>query len=211
MPSVASQTAAMLPRRASPRKSVLARLPDRREPTRRGLHRMVTAFRSRLIDLWRRSLKRRSQKDRTTWRRITELVDDFLPRGRILHPWPEERFGVKHPRWELSAQIGHARFCAGGAIIEIANDKSGDYADCKSVSSTPAAATARTPAARRSSRTLGVRTLVPAFLAVVDHARKCASKSRPSDEWNEDDDDALADCDASTHHEGRDADMAVQR
>jgi hypothetical protein len=172
------------------------------------------AFRSRVIDLWRRSLKRRSQKDRTTGRRITELVDDFLPRGRILHPWPEERFGVKHPRWEPSARIGHARFCAGGAIIEIANDKSGDYittADRKSVSPTPAAATARTPAARRSSRTLGVRTLLHAFPAVVDHARKCASKSRPSDEWNEDDDDALADCDASAHHEGRDADMAVQR
>jgi Plasmid pRiA4b ORF-3-like protein len=41
MPSVASQTAAMLPRRGSPRKSVLARLPDRHEPTHRGLHRMV--------------------------------------------------------------------------------------------------------------------------------------------------------------------------
>jgi group II intron reverse transcriptase/maturase len=72
-------------------------------------------FRFRIIDLWRRSLKRRSQKDRTTWRRITKLANDFLPRARILHPWPEERFGVKHPRWEPSARIGHARICAGGA------------------------------------------------------------------------------------------------
>src|SRR5262245_16671999 len=42
MPSAALQTAATLPRRDSPRKNLLARLPDRREPTRRGLHRTVT-------------------------------------------------------------------------------------------------------------------------------------------------------------------------
>ena len=75
----------------------------------------LSTFRFWIIDLWRRSLRRRSQKDRTTWRRITKLADAFLPRARILHPWPEERFGVKHPRWEPSARIGYARFCAGGA------------------------------------------------------------------------------------------------
>src|SRR5262245_29434487 len=42
MPSAALQTAATLLRRDSPRKNLLARLPDRREPTRRGLHRTVT-------------------------------------------------------------------------------------------------------------------------------------------------------------------------
>jgi RNA-directed DNA polymerase len=61
------------------------------------------AFRFRIIDLWRRSLKRRSQKDRTTWRRITKLADAYLPKARILHPWPDDRFDVKHPRWEPSA------------------------------------------------------------------------------------------------------------
>src|SRR5205809_500961 len=63
----------------------------------------------------RRTLRRRSQKDGTTWRRITTLANDFLPRARILHPWPQERFAVKHPRWEPSARMGPARFCAGGA------------------------------------------------------------------------------------------------
>ena len=38
-------------------------------------------FRFRITDLWRRSLRRRSQKDGTTWRRITKLANDFLPRG----------------------------------------------------------------------------------------------------------------------------------
>ena len=41
-PSGASQTAATPPRRGSPRKSTSARLPDRREQTRRGLHQLVT-------------------------------------------------------------------------------------------------------------------------------------------------------------------------
>jgi hypothetical protein len=37
-----------------------------------------------LTDLWRRSLRRRSQKDRTAWDRITKLADDYLPQPRIV-------------------------------------------------------------------------------------------------------------------------------
>jgi RNA-directed DNA polymerase len=76
----------------------------------RALH----AFRYHVMDLWRRSLRQRSQKDHTTWERTTRLVDDFLPKSRVLHPWPNVRFAVKHPRWEPSARIGPARICAGG-------------------------------------------------------------------------------------------------
>jgi len=76
--------------------------------------RALRAFRHHVTDLWRRSLRRRSQKDRMTWDRIKKLADDFIPQARILHPWPHARFAVKHPRWEPSALIGHARICAGG-------------------------------------------------------------------------------------------------
>jgi hypothetical protein len=65
--------------------------------------RTLTAFRHNVTDLWRRSLRRRSQKDRTTWAGIKRLADDFLPRVRVLHPWPHMRFAVKHPRWKPSA------------------------------------------------------------------------------------------------------------
>ena len=75
----------------------------------------LAAFRCHVIDLWRRSLQRRGQKDRTTWPWITKLAEDFLPRPRILHPWPEKRFAVRHPRWEPYAGMPHVRFCAGGA------------------------------------------------------------------------------------------------
>ena len=59
--------------------------------------RALSAFRH-VTDLWRRTLRRRSQKDRLTWDRVTRLVDDWLPQPRILHPWPDIRFDVKHPR-----------------------------------------------------------------------------------------------------------------
>jgi RNA-directed DNA polymerase len=73
------------------------------------------AFRHHVTNLWRRSLQRRSQKDGCTWQRIAKLADARLPKPRILHPWPSDRFAVKHPRWEPYARIGHVRICAGGA------------------------------------------------------------------------------------------------
>ena len=60
--------------------------------------RALKAFRYHVTDLWRRSLRRRSQKDHMTWTRITKLANDWLPTAQILHPWPEQRFAVKHPR-----------------------------------------------------------------------------------------------------------------
>jgi len=72
-------------------------------------------FRYNVTDLWRRALRRRSQKDKVTWRRMTVLQDRWLPRPRITHPWPDKRFAVRHPRWEPGAGMPHAGICAGGA------------------------------------------------------------------------------------------------
>ena len=77
--------------------------------------RALSAFRHHVVDLWRRALLRRSHRDHTTWRRIDALARQWLPAPKILHPWPESRFAVKHPRWEPYAGVPHVRFCAGGA------------------------------------------------------------------------------------------------
>jgi RNA-directed DNA polymerase len=77
--------------------------------------RALGAFRYHVADLWRRTLRRRSQQDRLTWERFTQLTNDWLPRPRVLHPWPQVRFAVTHPRWEPYARIGPVRICAGGA------------------------------------------------------------------------------------------------
>ena len=60
--------------------------------------RALSAFLHHATDLWRRTLRRRSQRDGFTWDRMTKLVNDWLPQPRILHPWPSERFAVRHPR-----------------------------------------------------------------------------------------------------------------
>ena len=42
------------------------------------------------------------------------IADRHLPFPRILHPWPEKRFLVNHPRWEPGAVAPPAGICAGG-------------------------------------------------------------------------------------------------
>jgi RNA-directed DNA polymerase len=78
-------------------------------------HAALALFRSCVVTLWRRTLKRRGQRDHTTWHRITRIAEEWLPKPRILHPWPNRRFAVRHPRWEPDAVVPPVRFCAGGA------------------------------------------------------------------------------------------------
>src|SRR4029453_15539269 len=66
--------------------------------------RALEVFRHHVTDFWRRTLRRRSQKDRITWARMTQLMDGWLPKPIILHPWPSNRFAVTHPRWEPYAE-----------------------------------------------------------------------------------------------------------
>jgi RNA-directed DNA polymerase len=72
--------------------------------------RALAVFRYHVVDLWRRTLRRRSQKDRITWARMTQLADDWLPKPITLHSWPSDRFAVTHPRWEPYAGKPHVRF-----------------------------------------------------------------------------------------------------
>jgi RNA-directed DNA polymerase len=65
--------------------------------------RALGAFRHHVVALWRRALSRRSQKGGMTWERINRIAAAWLPPSRVLHPWPSQRFAVKHPRWEPSA------------------------------------------------------------------------------------------------------------
>ena len=99
--------------RSSPATSTTTRC----RPTFRAL-RSVPLLRDPM--LWLRALRRRSQKDRTTWERMKRLADDWLPKPRILHPWPEQRFAVKHPRWEPYAgnPLG-TDLCGGRAVTRV--------------------------------------------------------------------------------------------
>jgi RNA-directed DNA polymerase len=52
----------------------------------------INAFRYQIIGHWLMALRRRSQRTRLTWERMYRLADRWLPRVRILHPWPNARF-----------------------------------------------------------------------------------------------------------------------
>ena len=60
----------------------------------------LATFRFFVTELSQRVLRRRSQKDGMAWERITRIANDWLPKPHILHPWPDARFAIIHPRWE---------------------------------------------------------------------------------------------------------------
>ncbi len=56
---------------------------------------VLCTFRRQVAWLWFRTLQRRSQKSRMTWRRMHPLINHWLPRPRIMHPYPWKRFCVR--------------------------------------------------------------------------------------------------------------------
>jgi group II intron reverse transcriptase/maturase len=54
----------------------------------------LKSFRTQIIRTWHRALRRRGQRDRTKWARISALALRWIPPARVLHPWPDERFDV---------------------------------------------------------------------------------------------------------------------
>jgi RNA-directed DNA polymerase len=63
-----------------------------------GNMRTLGTFRRRVIRLWRRQLRLRSQKARLNWQRLRPLIRRWIPTQRILHPFPSVRFDAMHPR-----------------------------------------------------------------------------------------------------------------
>src|SRR5215831_10431531 len=57
----------------------------------------LSLFRDRLLGIWWHTLCRRSQQ-RMPWKRMLKLGDRWLPRPRVLHPYPAVRFAATHPR-----------------------------------------------------------------------------------------------------------------
>ena len=60
-----------------------------------GNNQAVHDFRQQVVWHWIRALRRRSQRARMTWTRMSRLAAEWLPPARILHPWPNERFDAR--------------------------------------------------------------------------------------------------------------------
>ena len=64
-----------------------------------GNYPCLDQFRTAVEKMWRRALRRRSQKGRCwNWARVHTLCRRWLPTPKILHPYPNQRFLVTHPR-----------------------------------------------------------------------------------------------------------------
>jgi len=108
--------------RQTMRKRMRAKLKDIRETLRRRLHKTVDevgrwlrsvvqghyryygvprnsyalkSFRWEVVLLWRRALRRRSQKTRATWAYMEKVSLRWLPLPRICHPYPNQRLRVR--------------------------------------------------------------------------------------------------------------------
>jgi group II intron reverse transcriptase/maturase len=61
--------------------------------------RSLVTFRTEVAKRWRGALSRRSERGDLNWVRMNELIAEWLPRPRILHPWPHHlRYAVTHSR-----------------------------------------------------------------------------------------------------------------
>jgi RNA-directed DNA polymerase len=49
-------------------------------------------FRAEVCRAWMHALRRRSQRSRMTWERFQRLITLYIPKVRVLHPYPNQRF-----------------------------------------------------------------------------------------------------------------------
>jgi len=54
-------------------------------------YRYLVKIRLRIAWLWYRSLRRRSQRTTMNWKRMYKIIEIWLPRAKILHPYPSAR------------------------------------------------------------------------------------------------------------------------
>ena len=58
----------------------------------------LETFRREVSRYWLHALRRRSQRHCMNWERFRKLENRWIPKLKILHPYPSERFYARHPR-----------------------------------------------------------------------------------------------------------------
>jgi hypothetical protein len=77
----------------------------------------LVAFRT-VTKRWYRVLTRRSERTKLNLTQMKRLIDEWLPKPRILHAWTDKRFAVSHLRWEPYAGKLHVR-CGGREVTRV--------------------------------------------------------------------------------------------
>ena len=100
----------LLLKRQSMRGRMRAKLAQIKEEMRYRSHQRIAGQ-----GKWLKSLRRRSPRHDMPWERMNRIIDAWIPPAIIRHPWPNQRFDVKHPRQEPGALAARARIWAGRA------------------------------------------------------------------------------------------------
>ena len=58
----------------------------------------LATFRREIAWAWLHALRRRSQRHRMNWQRFGRLLDRWIPKPKIRHPYPNVRFDAKYSR-----------------------------------------------------------------------------------------------------------------
>ena len=85
-----------------------------------GNSRKLEAFRYHLSRLWYKTLLRRSQRNRLNWERMDRLINRWLPKPRIWHPYPALSLYVMTRGRSPCVLVAHAGIwgAAGKAAIQ---------------------------------------------------------------------------------------------
>ena len=62
----------------------------------------LSGFRADVCRAWIHALRRRSQRSRMNWDRFKQIINQYVPRVRVLHPYPDGRFKASHPTFGKS-------------------------------------------------------------------------------------------------------------
>jgi hypothetical protein len=74
----------------------------------------LNTFRQRVNRLWYQALARRSQRARKRWEALIPLFERWIPRPKVLHPYPDARF-KRHSSFIRAVCVNAlVRICAGG-------------------------------------------------------------------------------------------------
>jgi group II intron reverse transcriptase/maturase len=60
--------------------------------------RSIVQFVDEVHRLWLKSLRRRSQRHKMDWNRFSRLIKYWIPKPKIVHLYPEQRFYAKYPK-----------------------------------------------------------------------------------------------------------------
>ncbi|MCD9553457.1 group II intron reverse transcriptase/maturase [Photobacterium carnosum] len=73
----------------------------------------LNTFVKEITNAWLKQLRRRSQRHAMTWQKFRRLIDYWIPKVQITHPYPEKRFDVRPKVGAVCVSSARTDLCGG--------------------------------------------------------------------------------------------------